>query len=109
MAKKATTEVVLRKDEIVQRLSEKGYTKKDASVIVDDMVAVIMEAMAKGESVAFMGFGTFTLREMAAHDITQVKTGEKVHVPAFKTPKFVPGVTLRKAVRDGVVPQKAEK
>ncbi len=109
MAKAANTEVVLRKDDIVQRLSEKGYTKKDSAVIIDDMIAVIMEAMARGESITFLGFGTFTVRSTTPHNITHVKTGETIHIPSAKVPRFVPGVTLRNAVRDGAVPKKDDK
>ena len=88
--------------EFIDMLSKKGYTKKDAGVIFDDVFNTIMEAMADGESVRIHGFGSFEVRDFAARDCVS-PLGEKVSIDGHRAPKFVPGQLLRRVVREGYI------
>jgi DNA-binding protein HU-beta len=94
-------ENILKKDDLVNALSEKGYTKKDSSVIIDDVMAMIMEQLAEGNSIMFYGFGKFELRESKPREMVKVGTGEKIDLPSYPYIKFVPGVELKRAIREG--------
>ena len=94
---------MLKRNDIIERLAKKGYTKKSASYIVDDMVRVIAEAMAEGEDVQFHGFGTFCVREVKTRLSQDIKSKEMTTIPAHKAPKFVPGAMLKRWVREGKI------
>lgn len=91
------------KQDIVNKLAERGYTKKDASCIIDDLFAVITEAMLAGEEVKIHGFGIFSVVERKARKTLDLQTQEYIDVPPWKAPKFVPGTKLRRAVKEGFV------
>ena len=97
---------MLTKNEIIERLAAKGYTKKDSATIIGDVLDVITEALVKGEEVQFHGFGKFCVREMAERETTDVRTNERIKLEAYKAPKFVPGKYLKQAVREGIVREK---
>lgn len=93
----------MNKNDFITMLSAKGYTKKDADRIIDDVFVTLMEAMAQGESVQIYGFGTFSVRDTAPREMIDFQTKERVTVPSHKSAKFTPGVLLKKAVKEGIV------
>ena len=58
----------------------------------------IRESLAKGESVAFVGFGKFSVPDRSARDGRNPQTGETLKIPASKAAKFTPGKELKEAV-----------
>ena len=42
---------MLKRNDIIERLTTNGYTKKDAGIILDDVVKILTEAMVNGETV----------------------------------------------------------
>lgn len=94
---------MLKKNDIIARLAKKGYTKHDSEIIIDDVFDVIMEAMASGEDVQLHGFGTFCVRNMRPRDTVDYQTKGRIVIPEHKAPKFMPGSTLRRAVKEGVL------
>ena len=94
---------MLKRTDIIEKLAEKGYTKKDASIIMDDFVMVLMEALIAEESVMLRGFGTFTVIEYPEREMVDIATGNKHIVPAFKAPKFMPGKLLKRSIKEGFV------
>lgn len=92
---------MLKRKDIINRFSDKGYTKKAAGFVIDDFVETLTEMMSEGESIMLHGFGTFKVREMAGHESTAVKTGDKIFIPSYKMPKFVPSKRLKLIVKDG--------
>ena len=50
----------MNKAELVAAVAEKtGFTKKDAEVAINAMVASIEDALVNGDKVQLIGFGTF--------------------------------------------------
>lgn len=93
----------MNKEGLIDRLSKKGYTKKDASVILDDVFDMITELLAEGETVLISGFGTFDVREHSGREIKTINTQESSYVPPYKLPKFTAGRILKRAVKEGFV------
>ena len=93
----------MNREEIIDRLAKKGYTKKSANLIIDDVVRVITEALVEGEEVQLHGFGTFYVRNMAPRDTNDLLSGERITIPGHNLPKFVPGRTLKRWVREGII------
>lgn len=92
---------MLHKRGLIERLAKKGYTIKDAGCLIHDMFETIAEILADGESVHIHGFGTFDIKEIAAHEGVSVNTGERVMIPTHRMPRFIPGVALRRRIPEG--------
>lgn len=75
-----------------------GLTKKDTERAINAFVANIEKALAKGEKVSLVGFGTFEVRPRKARVGRNPRTGETIEIPASKVPAFKPGKALRAKV-----------
>lgn len=93
---------MLKRTDIIERLSQKGYTKTDAGIILDEFVQVITEALVNGESVQIHGFGTFEVKEHRQREMFDFQAN-KIVVPAYKAPKFTAGKLLKRAVKEGFI------
>jgi len=92
----------MNRKEFIDALAEKGYTKKDAGQIIDDVFDTVIEAMATGDEVFIYGFGTFAVTTTSAHEVKNIKDGKMMLVPEYKTPRFIAGQPLKRAVREGI-------
>lgn len=89
----------MNKTELVSSVAEKTeLTKKDAEKAVNAIFASIEEALAKGDKVALVGFGTFEVRERAARKGRNPQTGAEITIAAAKVPAFKAGKALKDAV-----------
>lgn len=93
---------MVTKDEFIERLSQKGYTKRDAGVVMDDFIRTLEEALVNGESVMFHGFGTFEIRKRAERESTTPK-GERIVIPSYQTAHFTPGKKLKREIKEGFI------
>ncbi len=90
----------MNKTEMVSAIaSETGVTKKDTESVLKSVFNNIAGALAKGESVQIVGFGTFEVRERAARQGLNPQTKEKIDIPAAKVPAFKAGKALKEQVR----------
>ncbi len=90
----------MNKSELVKAISEKsGGTVKDTEKFLNAFVETVTESMEKGDDVALVGFGTFSIAERAARTARNFRTKEIIDVPASKTVKFRIGKSLKDAVK----------
>ena len=75
-----------------------GLTRKDADKIVASVLDTITETLASGEKVSLVGFGTFEVKERAAHQGINPSTGEPMQIPSSKSAVFKSGKQLKDAV-----------
>lgn len=89
----------MNKSELCVKVAEMaGIEKQQAEKAVSAALEAIVQSLVKGEKVQIMGFGTFEVKERAAHTGRNPATGETIEVAASKTPVFRAG----KALKDGV-------
>ena len=89
----------MNKSELVKALAEKAeITQKDAAKTLDAMVETIQQALAKGDKVQIIGFGSFEVRDRKERKVISPATGKEINVPATKVPAFKPGKSLKEAV-----------
>ncbi|KUG04742.1 dna-binding protein hbsu [hydrocarbon metagenome] len=89
----------MNKSELVKSLAEKAeITQKDAAKALDATVEVIQTALANGDKVQIIGFGSFEVRDRKERKVISPATGEEIKVPATKVPAFKPGKSLKEAV-----------
>ena len=85
---------------LAAKVAEKtGLSKKAAKAAADATLDSINEALAAGETVQLIGFGTFSVRERAARNGINPKTKEKIQIAATKVPAFKAGKALKEAVK----------
>jgi DNA-binding protein HU-beta len=83
---------------LVAKLAEIGITKKQAGEAVDAFIEAVKGSLAKGEKVSLIGFGTFNVKERAAREGRNPRTGKKIKIPKKKVPSFKPGKELKDSV-----------
>lgn len=85
----------MNKTEFIAAVAKKAeLTKVDAKKAVDAGIEVITKEMKKGEKVAILGFGTFSVVERAAREGVNPQTGKKMKIAARKVVRFKPGAGL---------------
>ena len=89
----------MNKTELVAAVAEKGFSKKDAEKAVAAVFSSIEEALKAGDKVQLIGFGTFEVRERAAKQGRNPRTGETMMFEASKVPAFKAGAALKAAVK----------
>jgi len=91
----------MTKGDIVNAVAQQtGVTKKSAADVLEALLQIIADALAKGEKVTLTGFGTFLVSHRAARSgVNPRKPSEKIKIPAMKLPAFRAGKTLKEAVR----------
>ena len=89
----------MNKAEFVSAVADASeLSRADAARAVDAVVGTITKALKKGENVTLVGFGTFEVRERAARQGRNPKTGETIKIKASKNPTFKAGKALKDAV-----------
>ena len=88
----------MNKTELVAAVAEKGFSKKDAEKAVAAVFGSIEEALKAGDKVQLIGFGTFEVRERAAKQGRNPRTGETMMFEASKVPAFKAGAALKAAI-----------
>ena len=69
--------------------------KKDADQALDALISAIQGALKAGDRVQLVGFGTFEVKERAAHTGVNPKTKEPIEIAAAKVAAFKPGKALK--------------
>lgn len=89
----------VNKSELIDAIAESAdLPKAAAGRALDATLEAVTKALTKGESVALVGFGTFTVKERAARDGRNPQTGATIKIAAATLPAFKPGKSLKDAV-----------
>lgn len=89
----------MTKAELVDKVAEKtGLTKKDSGRALDAVFEAITEALAGGQRVQLVGFGSFEVRRRAARKGRNPQTGKEIQIGARRVPAFKAGKALKEAV-----------
>ena len=91
----------MNKTELVAAIAEKAnLTKKDSEAALVAMVEAVTEALAKGDKVQVIGFGSFEVKNRAARTGRNPKTKEAIEIAAAKYPVFKAGKALKDKVAE---------
>lgn len=90
----------MNKTGLVDVVYEKmGGTKKSAEDLVNLVFDTIAQELKNSGEVTIAGFGSFIVKHRKEREARNPRTGEAVHVPATKAPKFRAGKGLKEVVR----------
>ncbi len=86
----------MNKATLIAQIAEKsGLERKQAEKALDAFVETITSALKEGDKVQLVGFGSFEVKERAAHSGRNPATGETIEIPASKNPVFKAGKTFK--------------
>lgn len=89
----------MNKTQLIDKIAANAdISKAAAGRVVDALVTSITESLQKGDDVALVGFGTFTVRDRAARTGRNPQTGKEIQIEAAKVPAFRAGKGLKDAV-----------
>ena len=83
---------------IAARTAKSGLSRKDAGAALASMIDGVTDALKAGERIAIPNLGTFEVRQRAAREGKNPRTGETVKIPAKKLPAFKAAKALKDAV-----------
>ena len=90
----------MNKTELVNAIAEKAQlTKVQAKAALEASMEAIAEELAKGEKVALVGFGTYSVVEKGERTGINPATKAKITIPAKKVIKFKAGDELAEKVK----------
>jgi len=90
----------MNKASIIEDVAAKiGGNKAEAERIVDGVFGGITNELKSGGEVSIAGFGIFSVRDRAARQARNPRTGEMVQVAATRVPKFRAGKALKEAIK----------
>ena len=89
----------MTKAELIDKVAAKTkLTKKDSDKALNAIIGAISGALAKGDKVTLVGFGSFDVRKRAARKGRNPQTGKEINIAARKVPVFKAGKALKDAV-----------
>jgi DNA-binding protein HU-beta len=90
----------MNKQDIVTRIAkDTGITKTAAAAAVDCLIESITKSLKKGDSVSFVGFGTFKTANRKARTARNPQTGDAIKIPKRRVARFSVGKALKQAVK----------
>ena len=72
--------------------------KKDVDAVLAATFAAVADALKSGDKVQLIGFGTFDVKETAAREGRNPRTGETIKIAASKRPVFSAGSALKNSI-----------
>ena len=101
MSVEKTERSTMTKADIVEKVYQKiGFSKKEASELVEMVFSSLKEVLQKGDKVKISGFGNFLVREKHERVGRNPQTGEQMKISARRVISFRPSQVL-KALLDG--------
>lgn len=91
----------MNKQELITSMAEKtSLNKTNSEKALNAFIESVQEALANGEKVQLIGFGTFETKERAARVGLNPRTKEKIDIPAKKAPAFKPGKEFKEKINN---------
>ena len=89
----------MNKNELINALTQKtGVARKDVEKVLGATLDTISEALAEGDKVQLVGFGSFETKQREARVGRNPKTKEEIEIPAARVPVFKAGKALKDKV-----------
>lgn len=90
----------MNKSELIDALQAEApnLSKKQIGELIAALPTVLGKALAGGDTVTVVGFGTFKTAKRAARVGRNPANGKTINIAASVTPKFVAGATFKAAV-----------
>jgi DNA-binding protein HU-beta len=89
----------MNKAELIDSIAtDANLSKTDAKRALEALTSNVTDSLKKGDKVALIGFGTFSISERSARTGRNPQTGATIQIKAKKVAKFKAGASLSEAV-----------
>ncbi len=89
----------MTKAEMIASVADRaGLTRAEADSAIKGFTEAVTQALADGQKVPLVGFGTFSVGQRAARTGRNPQTGETIHIPARRTARFKASKALKDAM-----------
>ncbi|MBR4656210.1 MAG: HU family DNA-binding protein [Oscillospiraceae bacterium] len=89
----------MNKQELIKKVAQDAeLTQKQAAAALESMMDSVKEAVAAGDKVQLIGFGTFESKKRDARTGRNPRTGKAVEIEAAVLPVFKAGKAFKDAV-----------
>ena len=90
----------MNKSELVAKIAKDAdLSKTAATTAVDSFFEGVTKALKKGESITFVGFGTFKTSQRKARTARNPQTGAPIKIKARRVVRFSAGKALKNTVK----------
>lgn len=90
----------MNKAQLVEQIAaEAKITKADAQRALEGFINATTKALKKGERVALVGFGSFSVAKRAARTGRNPQTGKEIKIAAKKVARFKAGAELASKIK----------
>ncbi len=89
----------MNKQELIEAIASNAeLTKADAKKALDAFICATTAALKKGDRLALVGFGSFSVADRAARTGRNPQTGKEIKIAAKKVVRFKAGAELAETV-----------
>ena len=85
-----------KKDIVREVAKATGFTQRETTVLVDNLLEVIAINLSNNNRIEFRGFGVFYTKKRKPKTVRNPKTGKVINLPERVVPVFRPSKLLRK-------------
>ena len=90
----------MNKAELIEAIAaDAGLSKADSKKALDAFITATTKSLKKGDRVALVGFGSWSVSKRSARTGRNPQTGKEIKIPAKKVVKFKAGADLAKKVK----------
>lgn len=94
--------MTMTKNDIIDRVYDKvGFSKKEASDVVESIFEVIKARLERGEKVKISGFGNFVVNEKRPRKGRNPQTGQEIIISGRRVLTFKGSQVLKKSMNPG--------
>ncbi len=98
--------MTLTKVDIVEQVAAKcGFSKLEASELIENVFDMIKDALEGGSNVKISGFGNFVLRDKRSRMGRNPQTGDSMEITARRVMSFKVSQVLKEAINSGKMPE----
>ena len=90
--------MALTKNEIISKVHDLGFTKKQSTEVIESILEIIKGSLANGDDVLVSGFGKFCIRQKRSRRGRNPATGEDLTLHARKVVTFKCSGKLREKI-----------
>ena len=89
----------MTKAEIIERIYERvGFSKREATDVVESIFDVVKARLAEGEKVKISGYGNFVISEKRPRKGRNPQTGEEIMISGRRVLTFKPSQVLKRTI-----------
>ncbi len=89
----------MNKQQLIARIAENAEVSQEvARRTLSATLKSITDALAGGDRVQLVGFGTFKVNDRAARKGRNPQTGDEIDIPASRAASFTAGTDLKEAI-----------